>query len=656
MNQKHEKLKRIYYSILFVFVCLCIVIGIYSQSATSVIIAVFGVALLGLQWFLFFREKKDEIESTVIKEGRTLQESIVLPEHMPFPYILLDESYTIVSYNHFFKELFKKEKILTIPLDELLPAFKKNTASQKLSVGKAQYAIYMRKLVYPLEEARQMYAVWLLDVTDSLITEHQMQMQKTVIALIFIDNYEEVLESMDDAAVPLLTALIDRKLNAYATQFQGIVRKYEKDRYLFLFDQASLEKMKERKFDIMNEIRDIHIGEHIPVTLSIGIGINNDGLHEEMKSAKSAIDLALGRGGDQVLIKEGEKYSFFGGKSGEVSHNARIRARVKADALSELMTESDLILVMGHRQADLDSLGSAIGVYRIARALGKDCFIVLDTISVGVRRLYERLVDGGGEYETAFISGAKAEEKIGNKTLLVITDTHRRSIVECPSLLDHVKKLVIFDHHRKSTDFIENAVLVYHEPYASSTCELITEMIQYIGEKIKLKTVEADALLAGITVDTKSFCVKTGAITFEAAAYLRRNGADSIRVRLLFQNDMEAYKAKATAVKDAEIFEDNIAISVCPSHVENSSLTAAQAADDLLNVAGIKASFVLCQVGATIYISARSLGDVNVQVILEKMGGGGHQTVAGVQITDQDIDRTKEQLQKVILEYLQEVE
>ncbi len=472
--------------------------------------------------------------------------------------------------------------------------------------------------------------------------------------MIFLDNYEEVADGLDEDRVPILSAVIDRKLNQFAQELDGVVKKLEKDRYIFLLSNGMLEKLKERKFDILNVLREVSVGEHIPVTMSMGIGVGGGSLETAMRNAKAALDLALGRGGDQVLIKEGEKYLFYGGKAGEMGRNARIRARVKADALWELMGEASDILVMGHRHADLDSLGSCMGICAIAEAMGKKCRIIMNEIGVGIERLYENMAQAG-HYEARLVKDADAVKLMEEKTLAIVVDTHRSSMVEGPQVLAAAKKIVLFDHHRKSTtDFIEQAVLIYHEPYASSTAELVTEMIQHFGKKIKLKPIEADALLAGITVDTKNFCVKTGAITFEAAGFLRRNGADSIRVRLLFQNDMDTYKAKATAVRDAEIFMENIAISVCPSNVENSALTAAQAADDLMNVTGIKASFVCCKVGDMIYISARSFGEINVQRIMEKLGGGGHFTVSGAQLKDCTLEEAKEKIRGAIEEYLKE--
>ncbi|MBR5590003.1 MAG: DHH family phosphoesterase, partial [Anaerotignum sp.] len=441
----------------------------------------------------------------------------------------------------------------------------------------------------------------MLDVTKEKELEKKLDNSEIVIGMLFLDNYEEVLDTLPEDRQPLLSAVLDRKLTQFATDTNGVLRKLEKDRYIYILSKGDLEQLKEKKFDIMNTIREISIGDNMPITMSMGIGIGGGSLEEAMQSAKAALDLALGRGGDQVLIKDGEKYLFYGAKAGEVGKNNRIRARVKADALWELMGASSSILVMGHRHADLDSLGSCMGICAIARAMDKKCRIIMGEVGIGVKHLHANMVESD-HYETAIIKEAEALKMMDDKTLVIVVDTHRPVMVESPQVLAAAKKIVLFDHHRKSPDFIDHAVLTYHEAYASSTAELITEMIQHIGKKVRLKPIEADALLAGITVDTKNFAVKTGAITFESAAFLRRNGADSIRVRMLFQNDIESYKAKATAVRDAELFQESMAISVCPSDVENSILVAAQAADDLMNVTGIKASFVCCKVGDLIYI------------------------------------------------------
>lgn len=584
-----------------------------------------------------------------------LRENFSIPKNLPVPYAVLDMRGHLLMCNEKFAEIFPERERMQFVLEQVVKK-KGKEGKAELEIGGRIYEAGLEHCDVTEENGAvgAVLTLTLMDVTEKYALEKRLDDSETVVGMIFLDNYEEVADGLDEDRLPILSATIDRKLNQLALELEGFVKKLEKDRYIFLLSKGNLEKLKERKFDIMNTLREVSVGEHIPVTMSMGIGVGGGSLETAMGNAKAALDLALGRGGDQVLIKEGEKYLFYGGKAGEMGRNARIRARVKADALWELMGEASEILVMGHRNADLDSLGSCMGICAIAEAMGKRCRIIMNEVSVGVERLYESMAQAG-HYESRLVKDGDAVRTMDGKTLAIVVDTHRSSMVEGSRVLAAAKKIVLFDHHRRSTaDFIEQAVLIYHEPYASSTAELVTEMIQHFGKKIKLKPIEADALLAGITVDTKNFCVKTGAITFEAAGFLRRNGADSIRVRLLFQNDMDEYKAKAAAVRDAEIFRENIAISVCPSDVENSTVTAAQAADDLMNVTGIKASFVCCKVGDTIHISARSYGDINVQRIMEKLGGGGHFTVSGAQLKGCTTEEAKEKIRGAIEEYLEE--
>lgn len=583
-----------------------------------------------------------------------LRENFSIPQNLPLPYAVLDIRGRVMMYNEHFAAVFPHGEDAKPVVDQLL---KTSGAGEprKVQVGERFYMAALNHCDV-LDKSGAVGAVLTLIMVDCTRTcqlEKQLEEQETVVGMILLDNYDDVVDSIDEDRLPVLSALIDRKFNQLAAMADGVIKKLEKDRYIFLLSKGSLAMFQEKKFEPFNEIKEISVGQPIPVTLSMGIGLGGGSLEAAMQNAKAAMDLALGRGGDQVLIKDGEKYLFFGGKSGEIHRNARIRARVKADALFELMRDASDILVMGHKQADLDSLGSCMGVYAMAKSIGKKCNIVMDKVSVGVKRLCDRM-DESGKYAGLIVNGTEAMRLLNDKTLVIVVDTHRESMVDSRQIVMAAKKIVVFDHHRKSTDFIDQAVLIYHESYASSTAELITEMIQHMDKKVKLTNIEADALLAGITVDTKNFCVKTGAMTFEAAAFLRRNGADSIRVRLLFQNDMDAYKAKATAVRDAELFRGNMAISVCPSDVENSTLTAAQAADDLMNVTGIQASFVCCKIEDMVYISARSFGDINVQRIMEKLGGGGHLTVAGAQLTGCTTEEAKEKVRAAIEEYMEE--
>ena len=587
-------------------------------------------------------------------DREVLQENFSIPKNMPIPYAVLDMRGHILMVNEKFAEVFP-DTAMAEPIVEQL----RKSGTGKTILVEAE-GKYYEALLNPCDVVAENGAVGmvlnmtLVDVTKEQQLIKQLDSSETVIGMLFLDNLEDVFDTLAEDRQPLLSAVVDRKLTQFATDTNGVMRTLEKDRYIFLISKGDLENLKEKKFDIMNTVREISVGEHIPMTMSMGIGIGGGSLEDAMQSAKAALDLALGRGGDQVVIQEGEKYLFYGAKGGEMGRNGRIRARVKADALWELMGASSSILVMGHRNADLDSLGSCMGICAIARAMDKKCRIVMNEVSIGIKRIHGAMAENG-HYETAFIKEKEAMKEMDEKTLVIVVDTHRSSMVESPAVLEAAKKIVVFDHHRKSAmDFIEQAVLLYHEPYASSTSELVTEMIQHIGKKIKLRPIEADALLAGITVDTKNFAVKTGAITFDAAGFLRRNGADSIRVRMLFQNDIESYKAKAAAVRDAELYRECMAISACPSDVEASTLIAAQAADDLMNVTGIKASFVCTKVGDTIFVSARSFGDINVQRIMEKLGGGGHYTVSGAQLKGCTLEEAKTQIRQAIDAYLEE--
>lgn len=648
-KMKDNGLVRVAVSVIAVCVCFIFDIRLGIGAIIGALAGFFGGSPDGMA-----REEGTQADGAFV-DTDVLRENFSIPKNLPIPYAVLDVRGHLLMSNEKFAELFPDREKMKPVLEKIIKR-KGKEEKIKLDIAGRFYEAGLEHCNVTEENGAvgAVLTLTLVDITEQRALEQRLDDSETVIGMIFLDNYEEVADGLDEDRLPILSAMVDRKLNMVAVEMGGVLKKLEKDRYIFLLSKGNLEKMKERKFDVLNSLREVSVGEHIPVTMSMGVGVGEGSLEMAMRNAKAALDLALGRGGDQVLIKEGEKYLFYGGKAGEIGRNARIRARVKADALWELMGEASEILVMGHRNADLDSLGSCMGICAIAEAMGKKCRIILNEISVGVEKLYENMA-GAGHYESRLVKDTDALRTMDGKTLVIVVDTHRSSLVEGPQVLAAAKKIVLFDHHRKSTtDFIEQAVLIYHEPYASSTSELVTEMIQHFGKKIKLKPIEADALLAGITVDTKNFCVKTGAITFEAAGFLRRNGADSIRVRLLFQNDMDEYKAKAAAVRDAEIFRGSMAISVCPSDIENSTLTAAQAADDLMNVTGIKASFVCCKAGDTVHISARSFGDINVQRIMEKLGGGGHFTVSGAQLKGCTLDEAKERIRGAIEEYLEE--
>ncbi|MEG2350504.1 MAG: DHH family phosphoesterase, partial [Hungatella sp.] len=501
---------------------------------------------------------------------------------------------------------------------------------------------------------QKLIAVYLFDETEILRYRQEIYDQKQVAGLIYLDNYDEALESVEEVRRSLLMALIDRKISKYIAGMNGVVKKMEKDKYFFVIKQQYLDEMQEQRFSLLEEVKGVNIGNEMAVTLSVGIGMNGETYNQNYEYARMAIDMALGRGGDQAVVKDADKIRYYGGKSQQLEKTTRVKARVKAHALKELIETKDRILIMGHKLADIDSFGAAVGIYRIATSLNKKANIVINEVTSSVRPMKARFMNTPDYPEDLFLTGDQAAELMDTNTILIVVDVNRPSITDAPELLWMAKTIVVFDHHRQSSEIIDNAILSYVEPYASSTCEMVAEILQYVADGIKIKSPEADAMYAGIVIDTNNFTNQTGVRTFEAAAYLRRSGADITRVRKLFRDHMEDYKAKAEAVRHAEVFEGAFAISVCPSAgIENPTIVAAQAANELLGIIGIKASIVLSEYNGTIYLSARSIDEVNVQVMMEKLGGGGHRTIAGAQIKGSDMEQAKTRVKAVIKEMIE---
>lgn len=483
-----------------------------------------------------------------------------------------------------------------------------------------------------------LYAMYLFDETALKIALRENDDQSLAVGMIYLDNYDEALESVEEVRRSLLMALIDRKVNKYVSGFDGICKKIEKDKYLTVLRKKAVAQMSEKRFELLEDVKTVNIGNEMAVTISIGIGLDGLSYSQNYEFSRTAIDLALGRGGDQCVVKTPEQISYYGGKSQQVEKNTRVKARVKAHALREIITSKDRVLIMGHQIGDVDSFGAAIGIYRIAKTLDRRAQIVINEITTSVQPLIE-MFQNSQEYEQdMFLKSQQALETAGSNTVLVVVDVNKPSITECPELLKVCKSIVVLDHHRQGTETIENATLSYVEAYASSTCEMVSEILQYINDGVRIKGEEADCMYSGIMIDTNNFMTKTGVRTFEAAAFLRRNGADVTRVRKLFRENAAEYKAKADAVGQAEIYRNDYAISVCRSDgIQSPTIVGAQAANELLNIRGIKASFVLTEYQGRIYISARSIDEVNVQVIMERMGGGGHMNVAGCQIDNSEL-------------------
>ena len=577
---------------------------------------------------------------------------------LEIPHALTDETGKLIWMNAAFMALVHQEKSYHKPVSTLFPQLTteklpQNTdeAQMELEYEESSYRLKMRRvplqelasdssLLDPSEEAGSLIALYLFDETALKLALDEVDNESLAPGLIYLDNYDEALESIEEVRRSLLTALIDRKVNRYVASYDGIAKKTEKDKYFIVVPKRSCKAMQEARFDLLEDVKTVNIGNEMAVTISIGLGIDGLSYAQNYEFARNAIDLALGRGGDQAVVKTPEKTTYFGGKSQQVEKNTRVKARVKAHALREILTAADDVIVMGHRLGDVDSFGAAVGIYRIAKALDRKAHIVLNEITTSMEPLVD-LFRNNAEYGDDFIiSSSQAIDIASANTVLVIVDVNKPSITECPELLHICKSIVVFDHHRQGTEVIENATLSYVEPYASSTCEMVSEMLQYIGENVKIHAEEADSMYSGIMVDTNNFMSKTGVRTFEAAAFLRRNGADVTRVRKLFREDAVEYKAKADAVSQAEIYRNFYAISVLNNEdgVKSPTVLNAQAANDLLAIKGVKASFMCVEYHGQIYVSARSIDEVNVQVIMERMGGGGHMSIAGCQMEDTTIN------------------
>ncbi len=499
------------------------------------------------------------------------------------------------------------------------------------------------------EEREYFIAVYLQDVTELNSYIRANEEQRLVAGLIYIDNYDEVVNSVEEVRQSILIALVDRKINQYILKVNGIVKKMETDKYFFAVQKEQFRQFEEDKFSLLEDVKSVNIGNSIPATLSIGLGFAANSYAQSYNHARVAMDLALARGGDQAVIKDGRGITYYGGKHEQTAKNTRVKARVKAEALREFLTVKDKVFVMGHKFADADSFGAAIGIYRAAQQFGKRAYIVINEVSASLKPLYASY-EGNKEYpEDMFLVSRQALELVEENDLVVVVDTNRPKMTECAELLKRTKTIVVLDHHRQSSDNIENALLSYIEPYASSACEMVSEVLQYIVDDIKIPNLEASSLYAGIMIDTNNFVNKTGVRTFEAAAFLRRAGADITLVRKMFRDDMGAYQAKAEIIRSTEVYHEKFAIAKGEDlQIESPTIVGAQAANELLDISQIVASFVLTTYGGRIYISARSIDEVNVQIIMERLNGGGHLNAAGAQFEHTNMEKAVQTLKNVI--------
>ena len=606
-----------------------------------------------------FEVKKDEwkrfIEDFSMKLDTATRNTLV---NLPFPLIITGSQGNIVWYNQNMTSVLKQEEILGKTISTIIKGLDINKITEAkenqfeyIKIKDRYYNVYT-SIVHVSDnksDKDNIILFYFYDITEA----KSIYDSRESVMLIEVDNMDDILKTLEDGQKPLLVAEIERNISNYAQGINAFVRKYASNKYVISVQERYLEEEIKKKFDILDVIREISMGNKLSVTLSVGVGRGANTPLENHNYANSAKELALGRGGDQVVVKNGERLSFFGGKTKEVEKRTRVRARVIAHALRDLINESSTVFIMGHKNPDVDCLGAAVGLNSIIRNFKQESYIVLDPPTSGVKLLLEKFRKDP-DYEGVFINSEACMARMDENSLLILVDVHNKGYVLNPELVKEMKRVVIIDHHRKSADYIENTILSYMEPYASSTSELITEIIQYIIDKPKLKQLEAESLLAGICVDTKNFYFKTGVRTFEAASFLRRLGADTVDVKKLFSDDLKTYIQRSDIIRSAKV-ENNIAIAVCPPEIEDTVL-AAQAADELLNITGIQASFVFVKIENDVYISGRSLGDVNVQVIMEALGGGGHMNIAGTKLFNMSVDEALRALKEAIDKNLMEGE
>ena len=638
-----------------------------KAGLTMTVFVIIYVVIVGLLYFynrsliladlIQFSTQYKGIQNTLLKE-------------LTVPYAIILEDGHILWKNDRFSEIVDgREKFIQKVIPELnkgiFPKDDETRSELEITYKERDYQVELRRIsLEGFSESERMLqipkekeyfiALYMRDVTELNSYIRENEDQRLIAGLIYIDNYDEVMESVEEVRQSLLVALIDRKINKYINDVDGIVKKLENDKYFFVVKKESYRKFEADRFSLLEEVKQVNIGNARSATLSIGLGLNTATYALSYNYARMAIDLALARGGDQAVIKDCKGITYFGGKKEQTAKNTRVKARVKAEALREFIVAKDQVIVMGHKISDPDSFGACMGIYRAAVALEKKAHIVINDVSTSIKPLYDEIAQSSVYGKDIFLTSGEALDYISDSAMVVVVDTNKPQMTECPELLKRSKTIAVLDHHRQSSTVIDNAVLSYIEPYSSSTCEMVAEVLQYIVDDIKVPSIEADCLYAGIMIDTRNFMNRTGVRTFEAAAYLRRCGADITRVRKMFRDDMESYRAKAEAMRMAEVYREQYAIAECPSDIASPTVLAAQTANELLDINGIKASFVLTVYDGRIFLSAPSIDEVNVQIIAEKLGGGGHINSAGAQFEHTNVKEAIEALKVTIDQMIEE--
>ena len=654
---------KIYLLIIFI---LLVIICIFNNKLIVPSILTF-VVIIGYTYFANNKRKSEiseHLQDLTLNVNSAAKNSLI---HSPFPLIIVETDGNIIWKSTKFVSEFANINInnyvseLVSDINEEIEKRedkKDKSIKRRLKIENKNYKILGEFVKSGTADRKKtnkyMMIIYFIDETEQTKLEKEYIDSKSCVGIIMVDNYEETMQLIENEQRPQVIAEIEKRIYEWANSAEGVIVKADRDRFIYVFEHKYLEKIKEDKFNILDTIKEINIQGSNQITLSIAISNEGQTDKEKYRFAQAAIDVVLGRGGDQAAIRENGKYQFFGGRATEVEKRTKVKARIVAHALEELIAENEQVMIMGHINPDIDALGSALGMYRLSKNLGKEVYIVADTSGMALSSVQASLNEEK-EYKDVIINKEVAENKITKDTLLIVVDTHKSSYVEDPNLLDMTNKIAVIDHHRRGTDFIEKSILTFHEVYASSAAELVTELLQYTQTQIKLPTIEAECLYAGIMMDTKNFTFKTGVRTFEAAAYLRKCGVNIIKVKKWFQSDLETYNKITEIIKNTEIIKDTIGIAIYEEIDKNANVICAKSADELLTIGNISASFVLGNDGNQITISGRSIGDINVQVILEKLGGGGHITLAGAQIEGKNIEEVKEDLKMKIDEYFGEI-
>ena len=658
------------YLIIIALLIVCICVLNYRLIIPGII--AYGLVI----WYTMWTNKKrkaelsEQLKDLTLNVNTTAKTTLI---NSPFPLAIVETNGNVIwksekfvtefetldiNMNEYLSEIVRSIKLTIENSDEGKQEKVRGTIDTNIKIENKMYNVlgsYVKSHKMHQKEQEYTTILYFIDETYLKKLEQEQKDSDICIGIIMIDNYEEISQRISSEIKPQLIAKMEKYIYDWAAKYNSLIVKSDRDTFFCIMEQKYLKVAEADKFNILDEVKDIDVPDITQPTLSIGFSDDGDNNAEKAESARTVIDIALGRGGDQAIVKMDGRYQFFGGRTQEVEKRTKVKARIVSHALKELISEADNVILMGHSNGDMDSIGSSLGLYRLTKTLGKEAKIVNETTGIGLDNFLTE-AKKTEEYADCFITKQEALDSVKPNTLLIVTDTHKKSYVEVPELLEKVNKIVVVDHHRRSTDYIENAILTFHEVYASSASELVTEILEYSQLDIELTQIEVEALYAGIMLDTKNFTFKTGVRTFEAAAYLRKCGVDIIKVKKWFQSDLHTYQIISEIVSKSEIVNDSIAISTYENDDENANIIAAKAADELLTIGGITASFVLGKTGDKIYISGRSIGGINVQLILEKLGGGGHITLAGAQLENISMEDAKQELINRINEYFYEIE